>query len=473
MELAEYLHALKIRWRVMAAGVLLGLLAAVGFLLFTPPQYAANSQLFVSTRQGDDGTELYSGGSFGQQRVKSYAQVVTTPRVLDPVIAQLRLPGTADQLAERVTVGAPLDTVLVDIAVRDSDPARAAATADAIGDSLIRVVTQLESTVGQRSPVTVSFVRRASVPADPVFPSLPLSLGAGLLAGLLAGVAGALVRQAVDTRVRGEADLPKDAGGAVLGEIPFDRQADQSPTLLRSRQSARAEAFRKLRTNLQFVSAVGELRSIVVTSAVPAEGKSTTAVNLALTLVDSGLRVVVVDADLRQSRIAHYLGLVDTVGLTTVLLDRVGVDEALQRWGGDLHVLTAGELPPNPSELLGSPAMDQVLKDLEARFDLVVIDSPPLLPVTDAALLAKRATGALLVTAVGRTRRDQADRAVRALGTIGARLIGIVLNRVPAGSSGAAGHYYAYLTPPRRNRLIRWLPEQRRNLPRRTEPVGQ
>ncbi|MEA5362343.1 polysaccharide biosynthesis tyrosine autokinase [Amycolatopsis sp., V23-08] len=470
MELAEYLRALRARWRAVVAGILLGVLAAVVFLLCTTPQYSANSQLFVSTRQGDDGTELYSGGSFGQQRVKSYAQVVTTPRVLDPVVQQLRLPGTADELAARVTVAAPLDTVLVDIAVRDADPARAAATADAIGDSLIRVVTQLESTTGQRSPVTVSFVRRASVPVDAVFPSVPLSLGVGLLAGIIAGVAGALVRQAVDTRVRGEADLPKS--DAVLGEIPFDRQAEQLPTLLRSQQSARAEAFRKLRTNLQFVSAVGELRSVVVTSAVPAEGKSTTAVNLALTLVDSGLRVVVVDADLRQSRIAHYLGLVDAVGLTTVLLDRIGIDEALQRWGGDLHVLTAGELPPNPSELLGSPAMDKVLKDLETRFDLVVIDSPPLLPVTDAALLAKRATGALLVTAVGRTRRDQVDRAARALSTIGARLIGIMLNRVPAGSAGAAGRYYRYLTPPKRSRFTRWLPEKRRDLPRRHEPVG-
>ncbi|HEX7308401.1 polysaccharide biosynthesis tyrosine autokinase [Lentzea sp.] len=460
----DYLRVLRRRWRMIASGFALGLIGSVVFLSGTTPQYQANSQLFVSTARGEGTAELFSGSSFGQQRVKTYAQVVATPSVLDPVIAKLGLTETADQLASRVVVSAPLDTVLLDISVRDEDAGRAAAIATAVGDSLIQVITKLETATSDTSPVAVSFVRRATVPDKPVFPSVPLTLGAGVLGGLVLGVGAALVRNAADTRVRGEADLPRSVNGAVLGEIPFDRQAAQNPTLLRSQQSSRAEAFRKLRTNLQFVSAVGELRSVVITSSMPNEGKSTTAVNLALTLVDSGMKVVVVDADLRQPRIAHYLGLVDTVGLTTVLLDRIGLDEALQRWDGGLHVLTAGELPPNPSELLGSPATSKLIGELETRFDLVIIDSPPLLPVTDAALLARCATGVLLVTAIGRTTRDQLERSVRALETVCARVVGTVLNLTPAPSGQEPG-YYRYGGTPGRARFT-WWRRTRRALPR-------
>lgn len=442
MELSEYFRALRVRWRWVVAGLLIGVIGAGAVVLTTSPVYEASTELFVSTKQATDGTDLYSGSSFSQQRVKSYTEIVTTPRVLAPVIDRLGLSESPDRLAAMISVNAPVDTVLVDIAVRDTDAARAARIANAVSDSFVSVVGELERTANEPSPVRISSVRDATTPTSPVLPATAFDLAIGVLLGLIAGAVAAMVRHATDTVVRGERDLGEVLDTTILGEIPFDRQAADNPTLIRQPQGSRAEAFRALRTNLQFVEATGPLRSVVVTSSVPKEGKSTSAINLALSLVDSGMKVVVVDADLRRPRIAHYLGLIDTVGLTTVLVGRIDVSDALQRWGGgQLYVLTAGDIPPNPSELLGAPAMTELLRRLEDEFDLVILDAPPLLPVTDGALLSAKATGAVMVASSGRVRREQLARAVRSLDTAGARLLGVVLNLLPASPRASGGYY--------------------------------
>ncbi|MFW8745217.1 CpsD/CapB family tyrosine-protein kinase, partial [Mesorhizobium japonicum] len=206
--------------------------------------------------------------------------------------------------------------------------------------------------------------------------------------------------------------------------------------------SARAEAFRSLRTNLQFLDVEGGPRSFVIASAIPEEGKTTTAANLAIAIAQSGARVAVVDADLRRPRLAGYLGLEGAVGLSDVLIGRVPLTDALQPWGNvPLMVLPAGTRPPNPSELLGSRAMELLLQVLEREFDTVLIDVPPLLPVTDGALLAKQTRGALLLVAAGRVRRDELAGAIRALENVDAHLSGLILTMLPVKGPDAYGRY--------------------------------
>ena len=274
-----------------------------------------------------------------------------------------------------------------------------------------------------------------------------MNLAAGLVAGLLLGISAAVLRQMLDTRIHQPQVLRDITESPVLGVIPFERTARKSPLVVNTLgRSVRAEALRQLRTNLQFVDVERPVRVLVVTSSVAGEGKSTTAANLALSFAEYRRSVLLIEADLRRPRVADYLGLDRTLGLTNVLAGQVAVDEVLQSWGdAGLVVLPSGSIPPNPSELLGSPAMLDLLRHLKARFDMIVIDTPPLLPVTDGAVAAAFADGAVLVVRYGKTKRAQIAAAARSLKSVDARLLGSILNMAPArGSDGYGSYNYGY-----------------------------
>lgn len=183
-----------------------------------------------------------------------------------------------------------------------------------------------------------------------------------------------------------------------------------------------------------------------MTSSLPGEGKSTTAINLAIAVAQSGQSVVLVDADLRRSRVADYLGLEKTAGLTTALVGNVEVNELLQHWGEDqLYVLTAGQTPPNPSELLGTEAMKKLILQLEEDFDAVIIDAPPLLPVTDAAVLAQQVGGVVLMVGSSRVKLPDVEKSLSSLEMVKADVLGVVMNFLPVkGPDAYAYSYYSY-----------------------------
>lgn len=449
MELRDHLQALRKHWKVVVACTLCSVLAALGITLAQAKVFEAKARLFVSVQvTGQDTSGLAQGGQFTQQRVKSYADIVDSPQVAAAVISQLKLSETPEELSKKVTASAPLDTVLIDVSVRDTSAARARDIANATAAQLGLLVNALEKPPGAAiSPVKVSVVREASLPIAPAAPNSSLNVALGLLIGLALGAGGALLRHTLDTSVKDPDELQKRTGVVTLGTIANDPDATKRPLIVQvDPHSSRAEAFRQLRTNLQFVDIDNPPRSIVVTSSVPSEGKSTTTCNLAITLAQAGIRVALVDGDLRRPQVATYLGLEGAVGLTSVLVGRAELDDALQVWGaaGALHVLPAGPTPPNPSELLGSQGMSDLLRTLEDRYDLVIVDSPPLLPVTDAAVLSTIASGALLLVRYGRTRREQVDRALESLRAVDAHLFGVVLNMTPTKGPGAYQYGYGY-----------------------------
>ena len=312
---------------------------------------------------------------------------------------------------------------------------------------LTRAVDQIEAAgTGGASLFKLSVVEPASLPSSPYSPRPTVNLALGLLVGLAIGVGTAVLLETLDTRVKNVADLPAIAGAPLLGALATDAEIPKHPLIVRDRQhSPQAEAFRALRTNLQFVDVDHRPQSIVVTSALPREGKSTVAANLAVALAEAGTAVALVEADLRHPALAERMGLASSAGLTDVLIGRATIGDTIQRFGstGKLWVLTSGSLPPNPSELLGSQQMRTVLEELK-RVTVVIIDTPPLLPVTDAAVLAALTDGALLVTAVGSTRREQVRQAVQRLETVGGRLLGVVANRASTRGSDAYAYAYGY-----------------------------
>ncbi len=258
---------------------------------------------------------------------------------------------TADQIGHEVSADNPLDTVLLNVHVRDTDPARAQAIANAVAQQFGLLVNDLETPQGAgTSPVKVSVVQKAQLPLAPVAPNKKVDLALGLLLGLALGVGLAVLLDVLDTSVKSAEELETVSESAVLGVIGFDSDASRSPLIVQTDpHSPRAEAFRQLRTNLQFVDIDHPIKSIVITSSIPQEGKSTTTANLAITLAQAGLKVVLVEGDLRRPKLMQYLGVEGAVGVTSVLIGRVALDDALQPWGnGSLMVLPSGPTPPNP-----------------------------------------------------------------------------------------------------------------------------
>ena len=437
MELADYLRILRKRWLVILVLTLVGIAASATATLLMTPQYRATTQVFVYVPSSGTVGELAQGGSFAQNQVRSYAEAVSTPRVLDDVVASLGLDETADELGESVTAEAPLNTVNIEIAVVRESPTEAADIANATTSSFEAVIDDITS--GQ---VSVSVLREASVPREPISPNTNLNLALGLLIGLAVGIGLAVLMEVLDTRIRGQRDVEALTQAPIIGGIAYDPNAVKRPLIVQDDpHSPRAEAFRTLRTNLQVLDIEPGARSFVITSSVPAEGKSTTSANLAIALADSGARVVIIDGDLRRPKLAEYMGLEGAVGLTDVLIQRASLGDVLQPWGRrGLSVLPAGSVPPNPSELLGSRAMQSLVHALEQEFDVVIIDMPPLLPVTDAALVSKMTKGALVVAAAGKTDRRELEGALAALENVGARVSGIIITMLPTKGPDAYGY---------------------------------
>ncbi|WP_025159409.1 polysaccharide biosynthesis tyrosine autokinase [Leifsonia aquatica] len=447
MDLREYFRVLRRRWILMVVVVVGAGIAAQGVTMLTTPRYAATSQLFVAVHGNESVGDLNQGNAFAQSRVASYVNLATSPKVLDSVAQATGI--SAHDLSTSITATTAAKTVLIEIRAESFNAKRAAAIANATADELVALVSELEATRGDaQPPVTLRKVQDAAVPTIPFEPSMFRNLAIGLLLGLAGGIGLALLVDRFDTRLRGRQAVENLAEASVLGAFVAE-SGQQQDLLLRPSQnySARHEAFRQLRTHLQFANVDGGVRSVLVTSSIPGEGKSTTAANLAIVLGESGLRVLLVDADLRRPIVAKSFGLEGSVGLTTVLTGRISLEDAVQpvREFAGVSVLTAGTLPPNPSEMLASAAMERTLVQMRDAFDVIVIDSPPLVNVSDAGALATLVSGVLLVaSADGRLHRDQLGQSLENLRFVNAKVFGLVLNRldIPRGKAGYYGYGY-------------------------------
>ena len=421
---------------------------ALALSLLQTPQYTTETQLFVSTTDSGSTTEVFQGSQFSEQRVTSYARLITGDELAERVVERLDLRESADQLAKKVTASALADTVLIDVTVTDPSPEEAARIAEALGDEFIGFVGELEAADDSgQSRVRVTVTEQPAIPSAPSSPTTLLNVLVGAVVGLVLTAAATVIRARLDRSVRTAEDAAAAAGAPVIGLIVRDDDLRTRHTIDRNSQSRTAENFRQLRTNLQFLNVDEPPKVIMVSSAVPSEGKSTIVVNLALTLAETGRDVVVIEADLRRPRVTRYLGMVGGAGLTNVLAGSADVADVLQQYGeAGPRVIGAGPTPPNPSELLASSQMFKLIDDLRARYDFVLIDAPPLLPVADSSGLAVMVDGVVLSTRYGSTRGDQLEQTRATLDRVGARTLGVILNFVPpkADVSSAYGYGYGY-----------------------------
>lgn len=309
---------------------------------------------------------------------------------------------------------------------------------------------------------------RPQQPKRPVSPNVPMNIAGGIAVGLALGLIAAIGREQLDRSIKTPDDVEHELGLTFLGLLPSvsggktapvyqqgrrRRKPAQDPALLGAPElivhnhptSGVAEAARALRTNILFMSPDKQFRTLLVTSAAPAEGKTTVACCIAIAMAQAGRRVALLDCDMRRPRVHRIFGKANDVGVTTALIDLASIEQIIRETDvPNLSVITTGPIPPNPAEILHSDTFNNLLKLLAARFDHVVIDSPPVAPVTDAAILSTRVDATILVVRAFRTSKELARRAVRSLRDVGNRTVGTVLNAVDFERREYGYYQYAY-----------------------------
>ena len=452
VELIQYWRLIVQNRIIIAATTLVGFIAAAAITFTTTPLYESQAQIFVSTPASTlDISALATGSSFSQQRVKSYAQIVNSPLTLNPVIARLHLKMDATALGSMITASAPLDTVLISLTVTDTNAKRAAVIANAVADQFGVTVGDLElHGIGVDSPVKVSTVKDAIPAQAPASPKKAINLALGLLLGFGLGIGLASLRKLLDNTVKNEDDL---LGTPLLAAIGFDEIADEKPLITQiGRYAARTESFRTLRTNLQFLSPDAHPQVIVITSALPNEGKTTSSINLSLSLAQAGAKVVLIEADLRRPKVPLYLemssmseGLSDLISGPKKLTPQ-SIKSTLKSYENTgLKVLLSGKVPPNPSELLSSHKFEELLAILRKQFEYIIIDCAPLLPVTDAAIVSAKADGCVLVVHAGVTKKPHFVGSRDAVKNVGSAVLGVIINKIPESSlEYEYGYRYGY-----------------------------
>lgn len=427
------------RWPSIVAVTVIGVgLAALALNLATE-RFTSHADVLVSP-PASQSTEAVSS-----RTVSSYAQVLDGRAIADRVAKNIGGAEEAATVDRQLAAEVLPRTSIIRVSAENTDAKRAAQLAQQAADQFVAWLDEQQKGHDDTA-ITAVVVDAAATPSSPSSPSTGLWLILGGVIAFLLGLLLATVRQLADRSIRAPAELEEVSGAPVLGAIAFDRAARNTPLITSlGTHHPRFEAIRILRTNLQFLDIDRDNKVITVTSSLAGEGKSTTVCNLAIALAQAGTQVVLLEGDLRRPRISEYLGVEKSVGLTTVLVGRVALEAALQPAGTPgLDVLTSGSLPPNPSEILQTNAMKGLISELRHRYDVVLIDAPPLLPVTDAALLASISDGAILVVRHGDTGREQVRTASERLTSVGARLLGTVLSMTPAKELKRYGYGYGY-----------------------------
>ena len=432
--LQDAVRTVRERWLIVVAAALLGIVAAVVFTWIRPPEYTANVSFYVVAATDDRASSAdaaYQGSLLAAQRVPSYVEFVTAPQVANAVADRLRMPDLAGELPDRLTASNASESTLIEVSIVAASPQEAVAIATALADALPAKIAEIEQpgVAPGLAPVTVRAVLPIDVPTSPSSTGLAFNALLGLFAGIVIGVSAAIVRDAFDDSVRTPADVSGAARTSSLARFTRSKEEGDDPLIgLLDPRSTNYEAARQLRTNIRLTRPA----VLVATSPRRATGKTTVVCHLAAAMAAVGARTLVIEGNLRGPRLSRLLDIHASVGLTEVLSGEAPWPEAVHHRDVEgFDVLTSGSLPSNPSEILAGDAMATLIDEARGVYDIILIDSPALLPVTDAAVLAAAADGVLLVGRYRRTTRRDLAASVDTLTTASAEVIGTVLTVAP------------------------------------------
>lgn len=433
----EYLKLLRDgKWWV-AGGLVAGMAAGLLIALTSVPSYVATSTLYFSGIEGGgEPGQVYQGALLAEQKARAYADLIISDRVLNEVANDTTgacKPGCGPVAPSAITIQSNAGNPTLVLRVADPSPERAAMVADTLALKAADLVSDLERPSDPKlSTVTaVRVLAPAGVPTTPASPNLKINVLVGAMIGTCVGLLVALIRRNLDSSVRTREAVEELTGLPLLGAAPSENPYRRTRSLLPARPPGHVtEAARQLRVNLRSAGLGSSCTSLLVTSSVAGEGKTSLVCDLATAFGLEGDRVLLIDADLRGPTVDEYLRMNPPAGLSTVLHGTCQPQSAVESFrGGLFDVLTSGPIPENPSELLGSFGL--MLTELESRYDVVLIDSPALLPVADGRVLARACDAALLVVRHGHTPASEVTDALAALRAVSARVLGCALTMVP------------------------------------------
>jgi non-specific protein-tyrosine kinase len=512
VELRDYLNVVRARKWIIIQAVVIVTLVAVGVSMIQVPVYQGSAKVLVSDRGALLG-DILSDSTGGQNALLTQVQLIGVRPLAEEAIRKLNLQVDPESLMQRVKVTVIAQTNVVNISVTDSDPKRAADTANAIADAYVAwsrstkresikaagdqiesrlnearaqilalgakmaslkkdsngqpiqndqltaelgiatglyttLATQLQQLrVNEQLEVGSGRVVSTAVVSDRKISPKPVRDGLlGLAVGLVLGLSMAFLVEYLDNTIKSTEEAERLFGAPVLGHIPaenLDKGDGRRLTIVSRPGSSAAESYRVLRNSLDYINFQHDIKTLLVTSPAPGEGKSTVAANLAAGLAQTGKKVVLVSCDFRRPTTDQFFQVSKVIGLSDVLLGRNSLKSALQSpTGEELLILTSGKMPPNPSELLGSQKMQELIESLKEWADWVIIDSPPLLAVADPASVVRWVDGVLMVTKGGVSTREAASKARELLEKVGARIIGVAVWGLPEFGTGKGYGYY-------------------------------
>jgi receptor protein-tyrosine kinase len=449
----DFTHYLGLFRRSLLIIILLPVLAgavAYGVSKALPPIYEARVSLLVRPSQPLALTDSTGATLTSDQVSRTYARLMTERPLLEQVISDRKLHISVEELQNQIKITPELATTIIDVAVDNTDRSAAQANADTLVSDFIAGVKRIQQAEAQtpnsRSTDNLVVVAPAAALENPVSPRTPLNVAIAVALGLLAAMGLAVLRDRLDQSIKSDEQLLERVGLTTLGHVGFVIAGTKrlGELVAMSKNSPTAEAYKSLRTNVLFSALGDDLKSILVTSAAPDEGKSRTAANLAVVLAAAGKRTLLVDADFRRPSQHRIFGKVRNIGLSNLVLEDIPQDKLFNLIEDvpNLWFLASGPIPPNPSELLGSNRVKGLLAEFRQTFDYVIIDSPPVNAVTDPTILAAEVDATVLVAEEGRTTYAALAHAKGALDRVSANILGVVINKIRAQAGGY--HYYEY-----------------------------
>jgi len=460
IDLREIIRIIFRQWWVVGVFFLISVTASFVLSFYVlQPVYKAEATLFVGKEGSKTGGIELGEIQLNDKLVLDYREIIKSRLAAREIIEKLNLDMSIEAFQKCVTVTTVNNSRLIKIAFLSSDPRLAMDVANALSEFIIK---KAEDIVDVKN---VQVIDAAEFPSRPIKPNKKMNLAIAGVVGIMAGIGVILIIEYLDSTLKNSEDVERYLGFNVIGEIPkfegekrnhrkkrnsvdslsFERGKLSSNLISFHDPKARAsEAYRALRTNIGFLGVDRQIKSIVVTSPDQAEGKSTTCANIAISMAQTDKKVLLLECDLRKPKIHKYFGVENDKGLTDVIVNNMEYEAVTRKIDQikNLYVITCGPIPPNPAEILESAKMNDLINRLKDSFDMVILDSPPVSELTDAAIVSKNADGVILVIASGESNIDMARHAKSALENVKARVLGVVLTKLDR-SSGSY-HYYRY-----------------------------